>query len=175
MLGSVTVLEHRGDGKVICSSCGLVRGRPNAGGPEREMAASLFNQVLVDVHTRHGGSIEVEGLRGQYQKGQNINGLGIGRGIPTRPTHLPSWTVTAPALQPMSPTLLALKRSGIRASSRHKRGSLTCGEEGEPGKWRATPWYPGGMECALVSGRALKQGLIIPTIIAVTDSVLQMK
>ena len=68
MLGSVTVLEHRGDGKIICSSCGLVRGRPNAGGPEREMAASLFNQVLVDVHARHGGSIEVEGLRGQYQK-----------------------------------------------------------------------------------------------------------
>lgn len=75
----------------------------------------------------------------------------------------------------MSPTLLALKRSGIRASSRHRRGSLTCGEEGEPGKWRATPWYPGGMEYALVSGRALEQGLIMPTIIAVTDPVLQMK
>ena len=175
MLGSVTVLEHRGDGKVICSSCGLVRGRPNAGGPEREMAASLFNQVLVDVHTRHGGSIEVEGLRGQYQKGQNINRLGIGRGIPTRPTHLPSWTVTAPALQPMSPTLLALKRSGIRASSRHKRGSLTCGEEGEPGKWRATPWYPGGMEYALVSRSGSQTGLDYTNDNCRDGPVLQMK
>ena len=66
------MLEHRGDGKVICSSCGLVRGRPNAGGPKREMAAGSFDQVVVNVHTRHGGSIEVEGLRGQYQKTKTL-------------------------------------------------------------------------------------------------------